>query len=87
MGKGQEECKTFQYFIYLFFFYFFFRFNRDLIFFFFFFFSFLWSLAGLQSIPYWRSHHGYQQKKSCCIKHEMKIIAEAGLLPLMDSLR
>ena len=78
MGKGQDwECKTFQYFIYLF--SFFFRFNRDLIFFlFFFFFSFLWSLAGLQSIPYWRSHNGYQQKKSCCIKHEMKIIGEAG---------
>ena len=33
MGKGQEEYKTVQYFIY--FFKFFFRFNRDLIFFYF----------------------------------------------------
>ena len=65
--------------IYLFI-YLFFRFNRDQIF------LFLWSFAGLQSIPYWHSYHGYQQKNSCCIKHQMGIVGEAGILPLMDCL-
>ena len=58
----------------------FFRFNRDLIVW------FLWSFAGLQSVPYQRSYHGYQQKKSCCIKHQVGIIGEAGMLTLMDCL-
>ena len=64
-----------QYFVH-----FFFRFKRDLIVW------FLWSFAGLQSVPYQRSYHGYQQKKSCCIKHQMGIVGEAGKLPLMDCL-
>ena len=59
----------------------FFRFNRDLIVW------FLWSFARLQSVPYWHSYRGYQRKKSCCIKHQMKIVGEAGLLSLMDYLR
>ena len=78
-GKRLEECKTVPYFIYLFLF--FFRFNRDLIIV-----LFLWSFAGLQFVPYWRSYHGYQQKKGCYIKHQMTIDGEAGLLPVMDGL-
>ena len=58
----------------------FFRFNCDLIVW------FLWRFAGLRSVPYWRSYHGYQQKKSCCIKHQMRIVGEAGRLSLMDFL-
>ena len=68
-----EECSIFCSF--------FFSFNRDLIVW------FLWSFAGLQSVPYWHSYHGYQRKKGCCIKHQMKIVGEAGMLWLMDYLR
>ena len=75
--QGYEECKTVQCLIYLIYF---FRFNRDLNFW------FLWSFVGLQSVPYWRSYHGYQQKKGCCIKHQMWIIGEAGMLSLTDCL-
>ena len=75
MGKEQdyEECS-------IFFHYFFFRFNRDLIVW------FPWSFAGLQSVPYWRTYHGYQQKKSSCIKRQMRIVGEAGMLSLIVGL-
>ena len=59
---------------------FFFRFNCDLIVW------FPWSFAGLQSVPYWRTYHGYQQKKSCCIRRQMRIVGEAGMLPLIVGL-
>ena len=71
--QDYEECS-------IFFLLFFFRFNRDLIVW------FPWSFAGLQSVPYWCTYHGYQQNKGCCIKHQMGIVGEVGKLPLMDCL-
>ena len=73
--QDYEECSIFcSFFIIIF------RFNRDLIVW------FLWRFAGLQSVPYWRSYHGYQQKKSCCIKHQVGVIGEAGMLTVTDCL-